>query len=190
MYRFAARRSHPTAALEVDPRDLQIATRSRRIAPTTCHPDMATNPHARTTVTRKPRAPNRVSLRAMNYGGLEIASPHKSKQHFPAEHHNDTILRPRENPETSHLRNAVDIRVDSPVDFRVLTWTEYTSIIVLSHEWAGDDGHGRGRKQERRTMAGRHPSDRLRHGRPADTRTHAPTHPRQGGQDWTLIGVG
>ncbi len=35
------------------------------------------------------------------------------------------ILRPRENPETSHLRNAVDIRVDSPVDFRVLTWTEY-----------------------------------------------------------------
>ena len=36
------------------------------------------------------------------------------------------ILRPRENPETSHLRNAVDIRVDSPVDFRVLTWTEYT----------------------------------------------------------------
>jgi len=38
----------------------------------------------------------------------------------------DAILRPRENPETSHLRNAVDIRVDSPVDFRVLTWTEYT----------------------------------------------------------------
>jgi len=34
------------------------------------------------------------------------------------------ILRPRENPKTLHLRNAADIRVDSPANFRVLTWTE------------------------------------------------------------------
>jgi len=46
------------------------------------------------------------------------------------------ILRPRENPETSHLRNAVDIRVDSPVDFRVLTWTEYTlADAAVFREW-------------------------------------------------------
>jgi hypothetical protein len=32
-----------------------------------------------------------------------------------------SILRPRENPKTSHLRNAAEIRVDSAADFRVLT---------------------------------------------------------------------
>ncbi len=37
----------------------------------------------------------------------------------------DCILRPRENPKTSHLRNAAEIRIDSPADVRVLTWTEY-----------------------------------------------------------------
>ena len=36
------------------------------------------------------------------------------------------ILRPRENPKTSHLRNAAEIRGDSPADVRVLTWAEYT----------------------------------------------------------------
>ncbi len=35
------------------------------------------------------------------------------------------LLRPRENPKTSHPRNAAHIRIDSPADFRVLTWTEY-----------------------------------------------------------------
>ena len=38
----------------------------------------------------------------------------------------DSILRPRENPKTSHLRNAAEVRVDSPADVRVLTLTEYT----------------------------------------------------------------
>ncbi len=37
----------------------------------------------------------------------------------------EVILRPRENPKTSHPRNAAHIRIDSPADFRVLTWTEY-----------------------------------------------------------------
>jgi len=32
---------------------------------------------------------------------------------------------PRENPKTSHLRKATATRIDSPVAFRVLTWTEY-----------------------------------------------------------------
>ncbi len=40
---------------------------------------------------------------------------------------NPLILRPRENPKTSHPRNAAHIRIDSPADFRVLTWTEYIS---------------------------------------------------------------
>ena len=35
------------------------------------------------------------------------------------------ILRPRENPKTSHLRNAPNTTSDSPADFRVLKWTEY-----------------------------------------------------------------
>ncbi len=39
------------------------------------------------------------------------------------------ILRPRENPKTSHPRNAAHIRIDSPADFRVLTWTEYTNVL-------------------------------------------------------------
>ncbi len=38
----------------------------------------------------------------------------------------DSILRHRENPKTLHLRNAAVIRVNSPADFRVLTWTEYS----------------------------------------------------------------
>ena len=39
------------------------------------------------------------------------------------------ILCPRENPKTSHPRNAAHIRIDSPADFRVLTWTEYITFV-------------------------------------------------------------
>ncbi len=41
-----------------------------------------------------------------------------------------TILRPRENPKTSHPWNAADVRVDSQADFRVFTWTEYIEDIA------------------------------------------------------------
>ncbi len=40
-------------------------------------------------------------------------------------HKSLAILRPRENPKTSHPWNAADVRVDSQADFRVFTWTEY-----------------------------------------------------------------
>ncbi len=42
-----------------------------------------------------------------------------------ASHRARSILRPRENPKRSHLRNPGEIRIDAPSDFRVLTWTEY-----------------------------------------------------------------
>jgi len=48
------------------------------------------------------------------------------------------ILRPRENPKTSHPRNAAHIRIDSPADFRVLTWTEYNATERHHHVLMGD----------------------------------------------------